>query len=166
MSAVSAIDPLIDANRAAAEQFTAGLPGSPARAVAVVTCMDARIDPVQALGLRPGDAHVIRNAGGLVTDDVLRSLAISQRKLGTTAVMVIQHTGCGLGTYRDEDFRAELTAEAGAEPPWPATSFGDSDQNVRDAVARVTGSAHLLHRDDVRGFVFDLDTGLLREVQA
>lgn len=164
MSAVSAIDPLINANRDAATEFAGGLPGAPAKAVAVVTCMDARIDPARALGLAPGDAHVIRNAGGLITDDALRSLVISQRQLGTTAVMVIQHTRCGLGTYRDEDFRAELTAETGAEPPWAPTDFGDPDQNVRNAVATVKASPYLVRTDDVRGFIFDVDSGLLREV--
>lgn len=166
MVAVSAIDPLVNANRTAAEDFSGGLPGAPAGKVAVVTCMDARIDPAQALGLAPGDAHVIRNAGGLVTEDALRSLVISQRKLGTTAVMVIQHTKCGLGSYRDDEFRTELKTETGAEPPWPPTAFGDQDANVREAIATVKAAIHLPHRDDVRGFIFDIDTGRLREVAA
>ncbi len=163
---VSAIEPLIDANRKAAEDFSGGLPGAPASKVAVITCMDARIVPAHALGIGPGDAHVIRNAGGLVTDDALRSLVTSQRKLGTTAVMVIQHTKCGLGSYRDEEFRAELRTETGMEPPWAPTPFGEQETNVRDALARVREAAELPHRDDVRGFIFDIDTGLLREITA
>jgi carbonic anhydrase len=161
---VSAIDPLVQANREFAQSFAGGLPGTPARKIAVVTCMDCRIDPVRALGVSVGDANVIRNAGGLIVEDTLRSLAISQRKLGTTAIMVIQHTRCGLSTYDDAEFRAELEAETGVAPPWGPSPFGAQEDNVRTAVEQLRTSALLPYTDDVRGFVFDVDTGLLTEV--
>lgn len=164
MTAVSAIDPLVDANAEFAKTYSGGLPGTPARKVAVVTCMDCRIDPVRALGVTVGDANVIRNAGGLVVEDTIRSLAISQRKLGTTAIMIIQHTQCGLSTFSDEEFRAELEAETGATPPWEPRPFGAQEENVRTALERVRTSPFLPHTDDVRGFIFDVDTGLLSEV--
>lgn len=164
MAAVSAIDPLVTANQDFARTFAGGVPAVPGRRVAVVTCMDTRIDPLRALGLVPGDAHIIRNAGGLVTDDALRSLVVSQRKLDTTAVMVIQHTRCGLGSYDDADFRNELEAETGRDVPWGPTAFGDQLDNVREAVRLVRSSPFLPHTDDVRGFVYDVDSGLLTEV--
>lgn len=164
MAAVSAIDPLVTANQDFARTFAGGVPGVPGRRVAVVTCMDTRIDPLRVLGLVPGDAHIIRNAGGLVTDDALRSLVVSQRKLDTTAVMVIQHTRCGLGSYDDADFRNELEAETGRDVPWGPTAFGDQQDNVREAVRLVRSSPFLPHVDDVRGFVYDVDSGLLTEV--
>jgi len=164
MAIVSAIDPLIDANVEFAKSFSGGLPGTPARKVAVVTCMDCRIDPVRALGVTVGDANVIRNAGGLVVEDTIRSLAISQRKLGTTAIMIIQHTRCGLSTFSDDEFRAELAAETGVTPPWGPRPFGPQEENVLAALERIRTSPFLPHIDDVRGFIFDVDTGLLSEV--
>lgn len=166
MTAVSAIDPLLQANAEFAKTFPGGLSGEPARKVAVVTCMDCRIDPVRALGLTVGEANVIRNAGGLVVEDTIRSLAISQRKLGTTAIMIIQHTRCGLATFSDEEFRSELAAETGVTPPWGPRPFGALEDNVRAALERIRTSPFLPHIDDVRGFIFDVDTGLLSEVSA
>lgn len=164
MATVSAIDPLVSANQDFARTFAGGVPGVPGRHVAVITCMDTRIDPLRALGLVPGDAHIIRNAGGLVTDDALRSLVISQRKLETTAVMIIQHTRCGLGSYDDGEFRSELEDETGQSVPWQPTPFGDQQDNVQAAVRKVRDSAFMPHVDDVRGFVYDVDSGLLTEV--
>lgn len=166
MAAVSAIDPLVTANQDFASSFTGGIPGVPGRRVAVITCMDTRIDPLRALGLVPGDAHIIRNAGGLVTEDALRSLVISQRKLETTAVMIIQHTRCGLGSYDDAEFRDELQSETGQPVPWGPTPFDDQQDNVREAVRTVRASPFLPQVDDVRGFVYDVDSGLLTEVDA
>jgi carbonic anhydrase len=164
MCPVSAIDPLVDANRFYALERSGAITGTPARRIAVVTCMDCRIDPVHALGIHIGDANVIRNAGGLVVEDTIRSLSISQRKLGTTAIMIIQHTKCGLATFSDEEFRTELENETGVRPPWDPRPFGPQEDNVRAALERIRTSPFLPHRDDVRGFVFDVDTGLLHEV--
>ena len=136
----------------------------PARALAIVTCMDARLNVFAALGLRDGDAHVLRNAGGVVTDDVVRSLALSQRLLGTREVMLIHHTDCGLERLGEEEFRSELEAAAGFAPPFPIGAFADVDDAVRESVLRVRNSPFLLHRDRVRGFVYDVDSHLLREV--
>ncbi|QDP98864.1 carbonic anhydrase [Microlunatus elymi] len=160
------MDHLVEANRDYAGQYEPGLAGAPSRHVAIVTCMDCRIDPVQALGVHLGDANVIRDAGGLVTEDTIRSLAISQHKLGTTAVMIIQHTKCGLTTFSDVEFRAELQAATGVEPPWQPEPFGASEENIKAALERIRTSPFLPHREDVRGFVFDVDTGLLHEVTA
>jgi carbonic anhydrase len=130
----------------------------------VIACMDARLDPHAALGLREGDAHVIRNAGGVVTEDEIRSLAISQRIGGTREVMVIHHTDCGMHALDDEAFKREIEAETGVRPEWVAERFTDLDADVRESVARVRASPYLPHRDRVRGFVFDVRTGRLREV--
>lgn len=138
----------------------------PAQGVAVVTCMDCRVDPLPMLGLKPGDAHVLRNAGGAVTDDVIRSLAISQRKLGTRAVMLVHHTDCGMLTLTDDEFRAELQAATGMAPPFAIESFGDLEADVRQSILRVRSSPFLLHRDDVRGFVYDVEDEDLREISA
>ena len=138
----------------------------PAQRVAIVTCMDCRIDPLAALGLMPGDAHVLRNAGGVVTDDVIRSLAISQRKLGTTSVRLIHHTDCGLLTLTDDEFRAELQRDTGMAPPFAIESFTDIEDDVRQSILRVRSSPFLLHRHDVLGFVYDVEEGELREVDA
>jgi carbonic anhydrase len=138
----------------------------PAQALAVVTCMDCRIDPLPVLGLKPGDAHILRNAGGVVTDDVIRSLAISQRRLGTRAVALIHHTDCGMLKLTDESFRAELEEEAGIAPPFAIGSFTDLEEAVRESIARVRSSPFLLHRDDVRGYVYDVEDDELREVSA
>ena len=162
---VSAIDPLIDANQEFARTFASGdVPGKPARKVAIVTCMDCRIDPSRALGLSVGDAHVIRNAGGLVVGDTIRSIAISQRMLGTTAIAIIQHTECGLSSFSDEDLRRELTEETGVEPPWSPEPFGASEENIRQALHRIRTSPHVPHRDDARGFIFNVRNGLIEEV--
>ncbi|MEU3524415.1 carbonic anhydrase [Streptomyces sp. NPDC038707] len=157
-------DRLVAANRRYAEAFTdPGMDASPVLHVAVVACMDARLDLHRALGLELGDCHTIRNAGGVVTDDVIRSLTISQRKLGTRSVVLIHHTNCGLESLT-EDFRSELEMEIGQRPAWAVESFRDVDQDVRQSMQRVRTSPFLLHTDDVRGFVFDVRTGLLREI--
>ncbi|MGK5632595.1 beta-class carbonic anhydrase [Streptomyces sp. URMC 123] len=158
------IDRLVAANRQYAADFhDPGMDARPVLKVAVVACMDARLDLHAALGLQLGDCHTIRNAGGVVTDDVIRSLTISQRALGTRSVILIHHTGCGLLTLT-EDFRHELEMEVGQRPSWAVESFRDLDQDVRQSIQRVRTSPFLLHTDDVRGFVFDVTTGLLREV--
>ncbi|MGW4567898.1 beta-class carbonic anhydrase [Streptomyces sp. NPDC004561] len=155
---------LVDANQRYAEAFTdPGMDARPVLHVAVVACMDARLDLHKALGLQLGDCHTIRNAGGVVTDDVIRSLTISQRKLGTRSIVLIHHTGCGMESLT-EDFRGDLEMEVGQRPAWAVESFQDVDQDVRQSMQRVRTSPFLLHTDDVRGFVFDVHTGLLREV--
>ncbi|GGZ49436.1 carbonic anhydrase [Streptomyces bluensis] len=157
-------DRLVEANERYADAFTdPGMDARPVLHVAVVACMDARLDLHAALGLELGDCHTIRNAGGVVTDDVIRSLTISQRKLGTRSVVLIHHTGCGLEALT-EDFRNELELEVGQRPAWAVESFRDVDQDVRQSMQRVRTSPFLPHTDDVRGFVFDVRTGLLREV--
>ncbi|MFF5443612.1 beta-class carbonic anhydrase [Streptomyces sp. NPDC012888] len=160
----SVIDRLIAANRTYADRFTdPGMDARPVLHVAVVACMDARIDLHAALGLQLGDCHTIRNAGGVVTDDTIRSLTISQRALGTRSVVLIHHTGCGLESLT-EDFRHELEDEVGQRPSWAVEAFRDVDQDVRQSMQRVRTNPFLLHTDDVRGFVFDVHTGLLREI--
>ena len=157
-------DELLRNNEAYAASFEHGeLPLPPAKHLAVVACMDARLDVHAILGLEPGDAHVIRNAGGVVTDDTIRSLTISQRALKTRSVLLIHHTGCGLQTLT-EDFRHELEMEVGQRPAWAVEAFQDVDQDVRQSMQRVRTSPFLPHTDDVRGFVFDVTTGLLREI--
>ena len=157
-------DRLVEANERYAAAFTdPGMDARPVLHVAVVACMDARLDLHAALGLELGDCHTIRNAGGVVTDDVIRSLTISQRKLGTRSMVLIHHTGCGLEAIT-EDFRTELEMEVGQRPAWAVEAFRDVDQDVRQSMQRVRTSPFLLHTDDVRGFVFDVKTGLLREV--
>ncbi|WP_328885758.1 beta-class carbonic anhydrase [Streptomyces sp. NBC_00316] len=160
----SAIDSLVQANRAYADAFRdPGMTALPVLGVAVVACMDARLDLHAALGLELGDCHTIRNAGGVVTDDTVRSLTISQRALGTRSVVLIHHTGCGLQMLTEE-FRHELEMEVGQRPAWAVESFRDVDQDVRQSMRRVRSSPFLPHTDDVRGFVFDVATGLLREI--
>jgi carbonic anhydrase len=164
---MSVIDELVSANRAAAaarEAADAGLAGAPSRGVAIVTCMDCRIDVEAALRLGLGEAHVLRNAGGVVTDDVIRSLALSQRKLGTREVMLIHHDKCGLATVTDDGFRAELQEATGVAPAFAIESFTEVEADVRQSIERVRRSPFLPHRDAVRGFVYDVDTGALREV--
>ncbi len=161
---------MIDELLANNEDFASGDPtpaadARPSRRVAVVACMDARLDVFAALGLSPGEAHVLRNAGGVVTDDVIRSLAISQRRLGTREVMLIHHTGCGMQTLDDEEFRSELESDAGVAPPFRIESFSDLDADVRESVLRVRRSPFLSHRDRVRGFVYDVESRRLREVE-
>jgi carbonic anhydrase len=157
-------DEIVEANARYAAAFTdPGLQAPPARRVTVVTCMDARIDLPAALGLDLGDHHTLRNAGGVVTDDVIRSLAISQRALGTRSVVIVHHTGCGMLTIT-EDFRHEMQAESGQRPSWAVEAFKDLDDEVRQSIRRVRTSPFLPHTDDVRGFVLDVATGRLREV--
>jgi carbonic anhydrase len=160
---VTVIDELI-ANNAAVARSAAHVDVHPRRRLAIVTCMDSRLDVFASLGLEVGDAHVLRNAGGVVTDDVIRSLAVSQRKLGTIAVMLIHHTDCGMQTLTDDGFRAELQQATGVAPSFAIESFTDADADVRQSIERVRRSSFLLHRDDVRGFVYDVDTHRLREV--
>jgi len=164
---VDVIDELLANNRA----FAASLPVQhldvrPTRRLAVVTCMDSRLDVFAALGLHHGEAHILRNAGGVITDDVIRSLAVSQRRLLTREVMLVHHTDCGMLTLTDDGFRAELQAASGVAPAFAIESFGDLDADVRQSLLRVRRSPFLLHRDRVRGFVYDVDTHVLREVHA
>jgi carbonic anhydrase len=126
--------------------------------------MDARLDLFSILGLRPGDAHLIRNAGGVATDDVIRSLAISQRRLGTREVVLVHHTDCGMLTFTEDELRAELLEETGMKPTWSAEAFADLDADVRNSIARIKASPFIPHRDSVRGFVYAVETGRLREV--
>lgn len=157
-------DRLVDANRQYSAAFTdPGMDARPVLRVAVVACMDARIDLHAVLGLELGDCHTVRNAGGVVTDDVIRSLAISQRALGTRSVVLIHHTGCGMESVT-EDFRHELEMEVGQRPPWAVEAFKNVDQDVRQSMQRVRTSPYLPHTDDVRGFVFDVRSGRLREI--
>ncbi len=160
------IDELIANNRA----FAGSLPERhldvrPSRGLAIVTCMDSRVDVFAALGLRDGEAHVLRNAGGVITDDVIRSLAVSQRRLGTSRVMLIHHTNCGMQTLTDDGFRAELQAATGVAPAFAIESFGDLDGDVRQSILRVRRSPFMLHRDAVRGFVYDVEGHLMREIE-
>ncbi|MEU8676696.1 carbonic anhydrase [Streptomyces sp. NPDC048560] len=158
-------DRLVESNARYADKFSdPGMDARPVLNVAVVACMDARLDLHAALGLELGDCHTIRNAGGVVTDDVIRSLTISQRALGTRSVILIHHTNCGLESLT-EDFRQELEREVGQRPVWAVEAYSDADQDVRQSMQRVRTSPFLLHTDDIRGFVFDVTTGLLREIQ-
>jgi carbonic anhydrase len=161
---MSATDELLASNQRYAETFAGALPVPPARGVAVVACMDARMNVYAILGLAEGEAHVIRNAGGAVTDDVIRSLAISQRLLGTREIVLIHHTECGMLTFTDDEFKAAIQEETGIRPPWAAEAFGDLDTDVRQSIARIKASPFVPHRDAVRGFVFDVATGKLSEV--
>jgi carbonic anhydrase len=164
---VDEIDRLLENNRAFVARTDRGhLDVRPSLHLAIVTCMDSRLDVFAALGLEGGQAHILRNAGGVITDDVIRSLAISQRRLGTTEVTLIHHTDCGLALITDDGFRAELQQATGMAPPFAIESFSDVDADVRQSIARVRHSPFLLHRDHVRGFVYDVDTGALREVEA
>ena len=158
-------DELVQNAERYAEDFDRGdLPLPPARKVAIVACMDARLDPYALLGLTEGDAHVIRNAGGAVTEDAIRSLAISQRRLGTTEIVLIHHTDCGMLTFNDDQFRHEIEEETGIRPSWAAEAFSDLDADLRQSMHRIKSSPFLPHTDSVRGFVYDVTTGRLREV--
>lgn len=141
-----------------------GLAGAPALGVAVVACMDARLDLYSVLGLRPGDAHLIRNAGGLVTDDAIRSLAISQRYLGTQEIMLVHHTRCGMEGLDDDRLAAELEEETGRRPEWRAGGFADAEEDVRRSIGAIRESPFIRNKESVRGFVFDVESGELREV--
>lgn len=161
------IDELLANNREFAEPLAARhLDVKPARRLAIVTCMDSRLDVFAALGLGDGEAHVLRNAGGVITDDVIRSLAISQRLLGTREVMLIHHTDCGMEKISDDGFRAELQEATGVSPAFAIESFSDVDADVRQSILRVRRSSFLPHREAVRGFVYDVDTHRLHEVEA
>jgi carbonic anhydrase len=161
---MSATDEYLQNNAAYAAGFKGPLPLPPSRHVAVVACMDARLNVYAILGLKDGEAHVIRNAGGVITDDEIRSLAISQRLLGTTEIILIHHTDCGMLTFTDDQFKAAIQADTGIKPAWSAEAFGDLDEDVRQSIARIKGSPFIPHKDQVRGFVFDVATGQLNEV--
>ena len=162
---MAAVDDLLEHNRAFAAAFDHGhLDVRPSLRLAIVACMDSRLDVFAALGLRDGQAHILRNAGGVITDDVIRSLAISQRRLGTEEIVLIHHTDCGLELITDDGFRAELQATTGMAPSFAIESFTDVEADVRQSMARLRHSPFLLHRDRVRGFVYDVDTGVLGEV--
>jgi carbonic anhydrase len=162
---MSTTDDLLRNNEAYAAGFDKGdLPTPPARKTAVIACMDARLDVHRILGLEVGDAHVIRNAGGVVTDDAIRSLAISQRLLGTEEVILIHHTDCGMLTFSDDDFRRQIQEDTGIKPSWAAEAFSDLDADVRQSIARIKASPFVPHKEAVRGFVYDVDTGRLNEV--
>ena len=162
---MSTIDELLENNESFAQGFDkSDLPLPPARKIAIVACMDARLNPYPILGLQLGDAHVIRNAGGVITDDEIRSLAISQRLLGTEEIMLIHHTDCGMLTFNDRDFADGLEAETGLRPEWEARSFPDLDQDVRDSIRRIKESPFIPKKDEVRGFIYDVKTGRLNEV--
>jgi carbonic anhydrase len=147
----------------AASQHEGGLPTPPSKQVSIVTCMDSRMDIFALLGLRNGEAHIIRNAGGVVTDDVIRSLAISQRKLGTREIILIHHTQCGMLTFSDDELREELQVETGMKPTWSPESFTDLDADVRNSLNRIRNSPFITHKN-ARGFVFDVGTGRMREI--
>ncbi len=157
-------DEYLSNNRAYAANFTGPLPLPPSRHLAVVACMDARLDVYRILGLADGESHVIRNAGGVVTDDEIRSLAISQRLLGTREIILIHHTDCGMLTFTDDAFKEGIADEVGIKPPWSAESFTDLDLDVRRSIARIRNSPFVPHTGQIRGFVFDVATGLLKEV--
>jgi len=162
---VSAIDDFLANNATYAEQFTKGsLPMPPARQIAVVACMDARLETGALLGLVEGDAHVIRNAGGVVTDDVIRSLTISQRLLGTREIMLIHHTDCGMLTFSDDDVKQQILDDTGVKPPFAMEAFADLDVDIRQSLARIESSPYILHKQHVRGFVYEVESGRLREV--
>jgi carbonic anhydrase len=161
---MSVTDEYLANNARYAETFTGPLPMPPSKGVAVVACMDARLNVYAILGLKEGEAHVIRNAGGVITDDGIRSLAISQRLLGTREIVLIHHTDCGMLTFTDDAFRRAIQDDTGIKPPWAAEAFGNLGEDVRQSVARIQASPFIPHKDAVRGFVFDVTTGKLSEV--
>jgi carbonic anhydrase len=162
---VSTTDELLANNEAYAARFQLGdLPLAPAKRVAIVACMDARLNVYGALGLREGDAHVICNAGGVVTDDEIRSLAISQRLLGTDEIILIHHTDCGMLTFSDDEFKHSIEQETGIKPEWAVEAFADLDADVRQSIARIEASPFIPRKHSIRGFVYEVETGRLREV--
>ena len=162
---MSAIDEFLANNETYASKFSKGsLPMPPAKQIAAVVCMDARLETGALLGLVEGDAHVIRNAGGVVTDDVIRSLTISQRLLGTREVMLIHHTDCGMLTFTDADLKQQILDDTGVKPPFDMEAFTDLDDDVRQSIDRVKASPYIPYTDQVRGFVCDVESGQLREV--
>jgi carbonic anhydrase len=163
---MSAIDTLLDNNARYAADFTSGdLANRPQTRVAIVACMDARLRMGRMLGIEEGDAHVIRNAGGSVTEDVIRSLTISQRLLGTTEVMLIHHTGCGMEGCTDDELKLDIEKDTGLRPAFAMETFPDAEADVRQSMARLHASPFLPHKDGIRGFVYDVETGQLREVK-
>ena len=161
---MSVTDELLSNNARYAESFVGPLPLPPAKKLAVVACMDARLVPTRILGLEEGDAHVIRNAGGVVTDDAIRSLAISQRLLGTEEIVLIHHTDCGMLTFTDDEFRRQVQEETGVKPEWAAEAFDDLEVDVRRSIARIKASPFVPHKSQIRGFIYDVHTGKLAEV--
>ena len=161
---MSVTDEYLANNAEYAKTFSGPLPLPPSKHVAVVACMDARMDVYRMLGLQEGEAHVIRNAGGVVTDDEIRSLAISQRLLGTREIILIHHTDCGMLTFTDDDFKAGLQKDTGIKPEWAAEAFGDVDEDVRQSLRRIQASPFVTLHTAARGFVFDVATGKLNEV--
>ena len=161
---MSVTDEYLANNERYAAGFSGPLPLPPAMGVAVVACMDARLNVYGILGLAEGEAHVIRNAGGVVTDDEIRSLAISQRLLGTHEIILIHHTDCGMLTFTDDEFKRSIEEDTGIRPEWAAEAFGDLDSDVRQSIARIQASPFIPRKDAVRGFVYEVETGRLREV--
>ena len=162
---MSVTDELLQNNAAYAEAFDTGdLPMPPAKHIAIVTCMDARLSPYVMLGLKEGDAHVIRNAGGVITDDEIRSLAISQRLLGTREIVLIHHTDCGMLTFSDDELKQQIQEDVGVKPHFSMESFTDLEEDVRQSIARVRNSPFIPNKDSVRGFIYEVETGRLREV--
>ena len=162
---MSVIDELLDNSRRYASQFSKGdLPLPPAKKVAIVACMDARLDIHRLLGIEEGDAHVIRNAGGVVSEDAIRSLAISQRLLGTLEIILIHHTDCGMLTFKDDDLKESIYAETGLRPSFAMEAFSDLEGDVRQSLARIQASPFIPEKKSVRGFVYEVETGRLREV--
>ena len=162
---MSTTDELLRNNERYANSFDKGdLPTPPAKQIAIVTCMDARLSPYVMLGLSEGDAHVIRNAGGVITDDEIRSLMISQRLLGTREVMLIHHTDCGMLTFSDEELREQIQQEVGIKPHFPLETFADLEEDVRQSIKRIEASPFIPRKDSVRGFIYEVETGHLREV--
>jgi carbonic anhydrase len=163
---MTVIDELLRNATSYAESFDkADLALPPARRIAIVACMDARLNPHALLGLEEGDAHVIRNAGGVITDDEIRSLAISQRLLGTEEIMLIHHTDCGMLTFTDDELRRQIQDETGVKPAWAAEAFDDLEEDVRQSIARIEASPFIPRKDAIRGFVYEVETGRVREVE-
>ena len=163
---MSSTDQFLASNARYADAFEKGdLPIPPAKGAAIVACMDARIDPARLLGLEEGDAHVIRNAGGVVTDDVLRSLVISQRLLGTEEIILIHHTDCGMVTFRDDSVKDQIEADTGIRPSFSLEAFADAEEDVRQSIRRIQANPFVPVKDKIRGFVYDVKTGRLNEVE-
>ena len=164
---MSVTDELLRNNESHSRDFKGGhLPMPPAKHLAVLACMDARLDVHQILGIKPGDAHVIRNAGGVATDDAIRSLVISQRLLGTNEILLIHHTDCGMLTFKDDDVKGKIEAEVGIKPAFALEAFPDLEADVKQSIARIKANPFIPHRSNVRGFIYDVKTGRLDEVKA
>jgi carbonic anhydrase len=162
---MTATDELLANNAEYAASFSGPLPLPPSKGVAILACMDARMDVYRMLGLHEGEAHVIRNAGGVVTDDEIRSFTISQRLLGTTEIILIHHTDCGMLTFTDDSFKADIHSDTGIKPHWSAEAFSDLEEDVRQSIGRIKASPFVPNKALVRGFVFDVATGKLTEVK-